>query len=376
MRFHFRFISAIICLSTGIIHADEPYAQRYTEPVEKSHANRQTGFTQIHGYIQELHDLSPAVRDESFKPDYSSLHAYAISTIALRDRVRKSIGFPPPLIRRAAPARWEHVADDPSAQIYRLWIEVLEGVDAYAIVSFPRGIEKPAPLMICQHGGGGNPELVHGMLEGAGTGNYGWMTQRALAEGYVTLEPALIFPFGGKEAIEGPDRRTMDEQLQNLGTSILAVELWKIFRLTDAVLQRPEVDRDKIGMMGLSYGGLYTLYAAALDPRIDAAVSSCFFNERRRYSWQDWSFFNYMNTFNDAEICALISPRPLLIEVGDADTLFAIEGARAEAGRARRHWDGLGKPENFVLDVFPGGHEFKGNMAYAFMQTHLKKGTE
>jgi len=214
------------------------------------------------------------------------------------------------------------------------------------------------------------------MLEGAGTGNYGWMTQRALAEGYVTLEPALIFPFGGKEAIEGPDRRTMDEQLQNLGTSILAVELWKIFRLTDAVLQRPEVDRDKIGMMGLSYGGLYTLYAAALDPRIDAAVSSCFFNERRRYSWQDWSFFNYMNTFNDAEICALISPRPLLIEVGDADTLFAIEGARAEAGRARRHWDGLGKPENFVLDVFPGGHEFKGNMAYAFMQTHLKKGTE
>ncbi|HRI87971.1 MAG TPA: acetylxylan esterase [Candidatus Hydrogenedentes bacterium] len=365
-------ILMFLCMLAG---ATDPYPGRYTEPAEKSQPIRQRAFSEIDRYAKRLQDEAPARRDVVFSPDFTSEHAYRVSTVPLREKVTKGIGYPPPLIKRGAQPRWEHLADDAYAKVYRVWIEVLEGVEAYGIVSVPHGLTERAPLMICQHGGGGNPELVHGMLEGVGTGNYGWMTQRALAEGYVTLEPALIFPFGGKEAIEGPSRVQLDQQLQYLGTSILAIELWKIFRLIDVTIQRPEVDRNRIGMMGLSYGGLYTLYATALDSRINAAVSSCYFNERRRYSWQDWSFFNYMNTFNDAEVCALICPRPFQIEVGDADTLFAIEGAKAEAGRAERYWHSLGIPERFVFEVFSGGHEFKGTTAYEFMRKHVKRET-
>lgn len=97
-------------------------------------------------------------------------------------------------------------------------------------------------------------------------------------------------------------------------------------------------------MMGLSYGpGRHTLYTAALDTRIDAAVSSCFFNERKRYLWSDWSYFGFMNEFNDAEVAALICPRAFMIEVGQQRYLrSAVDGAKAESLRAKKYWDGLG----------------------------------
>ena len=364
-----------LCLAQMAL-AQDPYPGRYTEPVEKSSPNRQTQFDQVGAYAQRLHDAAPENRDAFFQPNYRSERAYIRSTKELRKALHSRIGYPPPLAKDAAEPRWEKLADDPYATIYRVWLEVLEGVEAYGLVSIPRGLNGKAPLMICQHGGGGNPELVHGMLEGVGTGNYGWMTMRALKEGYVTLEPALLFPFGGKEEIKGPNRQKLDQDLQFLGTSILAVEVYKISRLIDIACERPEVDKDRIAMMGLSYGGCYTLYTAALDTRIDAAVSSCFFNERKRYLWSDWSYFGFMNEFNDAEVAALICPRAFMIEVGDNDTLFAVDGAKAESLRAKKYWDGLGLSDRYVFTAFSGGHEFKGDGAYEFVRKHLEKDTK
>ena len=78
---------------------------------------------------------------------------------------------------------------------------------------------------------------------------------------------------------------------------------------------REDIDGDRIGMIGLSYGGFYTLFAAALDVRIGAAVSSCFFNNRKMYDFVDWVWFNAANQFMDAEVGALVCPRPLYVEV-------------------------------------------------------------
>jgi dienelactone hydrolase len=349
----------------------EPYPGRHQELIEDTHDNRQEQYDQIGGYLDRLMFESTAKRDEFVQLDFSSPEAYTVSQEKLRDHVRTRIGYPPPDPVTAEP-RLEHVADDVYASIYRMWLEVVEGVESYGILSIPHGLTSPAPLLICQHGGGGNPELIHGMIPDTGSGNYGWMVQRALQEGYVTYAPALIFPFGGKEEFTGPDRRKLDEELRYVGTSILALELYKIARAVDEIVKRPEVDPERIGMMGLSYGGCYTLYATALDTRIKAAVSSCYFNERARYLWPDWSYFNFLNEFADAELCALICPRPFLIEVGEKDELFTIDGARSEAERARVYWDKLGVPERFVFEAFDGVHEFKGDRAYDFVRPYLK----
>ena len=363
----------ILCaLALAVLSADGDFAGHYQEPIEASQPIRQKEFDQINGYVQRLKGEAVANRDAYVRPDFTSESAYEQSVAPLRAQVRQRIGFPPPMIKRGAEPRFEHVADDAYASVYRVWLEVLEGVEAYGILSIPHGLKGRAPLLICQHGGGGSPEIILPVMPTAG--NYGWMVQRALKDGYVTYAPALIFNIGGTEPIQGPNRLQMDQELRNVGTSIMAVELWKIYRAIDVIGARPEVDRSRIGMMGLSYGGLYTLYATALEPRIKVAVSSCFFNERSRYFWQDWSFFNYFNEFNDAEVCALICPRPLMIEVGVKDDLFAIDGARAEFVRARRFWDGLGLGERFVMEEFDGGHEFRGDGAYEFVKKYLAGG--
>jgi dienelactone hydrolase len=352
--------------------ASEPYPDRYQEPIEETHENRQDQYTQIGDYLERLKSESVSKRDDFFRLDFSTPKAYAASQEKLREHVRMRIGYPPPN-PVAAEVRLQHVADDAYASVYRMWLEVVDGVEAYGILSIPHGLAGPAPLLICQHGGGGNPELIHGMIPGAGSGNYGWMVQRALDEGYVTYAPALSFPFGGNEEFTGKNRKQLDEELRYVGTSILALELYKIARAVDELVKRPEIDPERIGMMGLSYGGCYTLYATALDTRIVAAVSSCYFNERTRYPWPDWSYHNFLNEFADAELCALIAPRALLIEVGEKDELFAVDGARAEAERARVYWEKRGVPERFVLEDFDGAHEFKGDQAYDFVRPFLMR---
>ena len=359
-----------------VAQADEadPFPERHGEDFADSHGIRQEQFTQIDHYLQGLEAESSSKRQAFFQPDYKGPKAYERSLVRYREALCARIGYPPPLPKTDAEPRYELVAEDGYATIYRMWCEVLEGVEVYGILSIPKGLTAPAPLLICQHGGGGCPEVIHPFTGGTdqGTFNYGWMVQRALKEGYVTWAPALIFRRAGTEEIEGPARVPMDMRLRYVGTSILAVELWKIARGLDKVLERPDVDASRVGMMGLSYGGLYTLYAAALDTRIDVAVSSCFFSDRVRYAWADWSFHNYFNEFTDPEICGLICPRPLMIEVGDKDELFDVEAARATAPKAAVHWEKLGLSDRFVYTEFDGGHEFKGETAFEFAAKYLK----
>jgi predicted peptidase len=65
-----------------------------------------------------------------------------------------------------------------------------------------------------------------------------------------------------------------------LGTSLMGIETMRISRSPDVLIRRPEVDPQRVGMIGLSYGGFFTLYTMALDPRIQAGVASCSIRDR------------------------------------------------------------------------------------------------
>lgn len=368
----------ILFLLTALAQSDtaDPYPGRYSEGFDQSLGIRQEQFDQITAYTERLLDHSEKRRAAFFEPDYSSVAAYRDSCAVLRESIQTRIGYPPPDTRSASLPRWERVAEDEYATVYRMWVEVLKGVEAYGLLAVPHGLDGPAPLLICQHGGGGSPELIAPFSrpeDGHGSFNYGWMVQRALKAGYVTWSPSLLFPLlHGNEQLAGPNRLALDKRARHVGTSLLAIELWKIQRGLDTVLKRREVDSERVGMIGLSYGGLYTQFAAALDPRIQVAVSSCFFNARRDYAWDDWSYFNFLNEFTDPEICALIAPRGLLIEVGKSDKLFAVEKARALVAQTREPWEHLGAADRFEYVEFEGGHEFHGDRAFAFVNGLLK----
>ena len=308
---------------------------------------------------------------EIFKPDYSSPKAFEASTRKLRQTFKDSIGYPPPGIPEHDAPAFTHIGEDSLADYYRVRISVLPGVHCVGLYLVPKGLKGRAPLVISMHGGGGSPEvaLFHG---GA---NYHDMVRGAVKRGYIVFAPQHLF---SAEGFPGDIRNKTDDRLRLIGTSITAVEIAKITRSLDVILKRPEVDSKRVGMVGLSYGGFYTLVTTALEPRIKAAVSSCYFGvQEARYEKDeagvpsDFRTMNRMILLRDPEIVALICPRALEIHAGVKDEIIPIAMGRRLAVPSAEYYRKLGKSDAFRFVEFSGGHEFNDASAWEFLNKHL-----
>lgn len=97
--------------------------------------------------------------------------------------------------------------------------------------------------------------------------------------------------------------------------------VWDSQRLLDYLETRPELDMKRVGMIGHSLGGKMTLYAAAMDPRIAAAVSS---EPGIGLSFSNYEDYWYLGEKRPAdgadhhELLALIAPRAFLLIGGDS----------------------------------------------------------
>jgi hypothetical protein len=236
----------------------------------------------------------------------------------------------------------------------------------YGILFMPKG-EGPHPLIISQHGGKGTPELCSSFFNSS---NYNDMSLRLRKHGCAVFAPQLLL--WGEDFGPDNERLAMDRGLKQLGGSITAFEVTGLRRCLDALLLKPEIDRKRVGMIGLSYGGFYTLFMSALDTRIKAAVSSCFFNNRWEYNWEDWVWRNSGRQFLDSEIASMICPRPLYIEVGVEDDLFDIANVPSEFEKVRERYDKLGIPDSLGYKEHEGAHELdKEDDGINFLMRHL-----
>ena len=111
------------------------------------------------------------------------------------------------------------------------------------------------------------------------------------------------------------------------------------------------------GMVGMSYGGFYTLCTAAADTRIKAALSCSFFNSRDTVCWADWSFFGAAERFDDAEVACLVYPRRLWIAAADKDELFNIQNGIKSFEKIKEYSKEVGT-EWVSFTAFEGTHEF------------------
>jgi dienelactone hydrolase len=342
----------------------------YEEEVAASNPVRAEQARELDAYIGALKQDDRRLR-ELFRPDFSSARSYEASTRRLRETFARSIGYPPPGRADDELPSFIRLGEDALGTYYRARIPVLPGVHAVGIYIVPKGVKGRAPLVVAMHGGGGSPEvaLFHG---GA---NYHDMVRGGAKRGYVVWAPTHLFRADGYP----PDvRNRMDDRLRLVGTSLTAVEIAKITRSLDILLKRPEVDPGRVAMVGLSYGGCYTLVTTALEPRIRAAVSSCYFGvQEGRYEQDELSVpsdFRFMDRFTllrDPEVVALICPRPLEIQAGARDNASHREPGRRLAPQAAEYYRRLGKADNFRFFVFEGGHEFHDASAWEWLSKHL-----
>jgi dienelactone hydrolase len=211
--------------------------------------------------------------------------------------------------------------------------------------------------------------------------NYNYGEQMARA-GYLTLSPDLR-AFG--ERRDGWSQGMPGEAYCNstfvrgalLGIYPLALNVFDMMRCVDYMQTRPEVDPERIGMMGLSQGGTMTTFAIAAEPRIAAADIMGYVNPWAGFGIARANFcgsqvlpdiYRYLDTH---DIAGLMAPRPLLLEMGIYDNCFYIQDLLKGYAGVKRIYDAAGVGERLWADTFPGPHAFGGRKTEEFFARYL-----
>jgi hypothetical protein len=123
--------------------------------------------------------------------------------------------------------------------------------------------------------------------------------------------------------------------------------------------------------MGISGGGTATLFAAALEPRIRAAMVSGYLNTfRDSVGSLAHCIDNYvpgiLNWAEMADVAGLIAPRPLFAESGEKDNIFPIAASLESFTQVRGIYDVFGAADRVEHEVFPGEHSFWGRRGIRF----------
>ncbi len=306
--------------------------------------------------------------------DYSSLDAFQRSVEPNREHWRDVLR--PPVLTKTGPlTRRPHA---PLAELNAEWIVLpLGDLTAEAILVVPANAspEKPVPLVIAQHGIGSFPENTFGLYSEA----YHSYARELVKSGFAVLAPLNL---------RSIDRRNRIERLCRLAqTSLPGIELARVQNLLDVVLADPRINHDRVGMWGVSLGGMATMFYMPLEPRIKAGVVSGWFNHRlskmvipdERYSCfletkEEHAFFDgWLTEFADHDAIKLICPRPMLIQHGKGDHIANWPDLVEEFNTAHSHYEKLGVGDRMELNLHEGKHEAITDTGIKFLTHWLKE---
>lgn len=267
--------------------------------------------------------------------------------------------------------------------------EPYASIPAYVLIPDDLEPDERRPGILALHGHGNGKSDVVGLDFGDKKKrdlirqlNYDYAVQ-FVKRGYVTISPDARC-FG--ERLDSPgDPLGMGRDPCNvnylraglLGLQLLTLNVHDFMVTVDYLQTRPEVNPDRIGCVGLSFGGSMTLYGSATDSRIKVAVISC-----AMFSMTDHSVilsgmcgsqmvFKHLLLADIADIAGLIAPRPLLCEIGTRDGCFSIKTADRAYRDLRKIYDAAGVPDLLEEDRFDGEHEFSGRKAFDWFERWL-----
>ncbi|MBM3472440.1 MAG: alpha/beta fold hydrolase [Armatimonadetes bacterium] len=261
----------------------------------------------------------------------------------------------------------------------KITYEVAPGDRVPAFLFLPKGVRGKRPAMLCLHqtieigkgepaGLGGSPDLHY--------------AQELAERGYVTLAPD--YPNFGDYKIDVYARGFVSATMKGIVNHVRAIDLLQSL---------PEVDPERIGVIGHSLGGHNSLFVAAFDERIKVAVTSCGFNSFAKYYGGDltgWSHNGYMPRiaseygrdparmpFDFTEVLGAIAPRAIFVNAPLRDANFEVSGIYDCLNAARPVYSLFGA-EDRLMAVHPDcEHSFPPEArekAYEFVERVIGKG--
>ena len=323
----------LLALKVAAAELQEPLPQ--SQPLDWEESDLSSRLMDgAHRYVERKIDESIAKRNQFWARDFSSPEAYAKSVQPNRARFQTIIGA----VDSRLPARMERFGDDSQPalvaetsryRLYQVRWPVLEGLFGSGLLVQPNG--PPAGHVIALPDADQTPEQLMGLAAGVRPES---QAARRLAEnGFELVLSTLV----SREKLH-----TADKQLQNsdqthrewiyrqafhMGRHVIGYEVQTVMAAVDWMRQQ-HGDSVKVGVCGYAEGGLIAFYAAAVDPRIDAALVSGYFESRQKV-WAEPIYRNVwglLREFGDAEVASLILPRALMVEHSPAPTILNQKG--------------------------------------------------
>ena len=236
------------------------------------------------------------------------------------------------------------------------------------------------PAVVVLHGTGGNKEKELKILK------------RLAGQGFVAI--AIDGRFHGERGTYADYNAAVAKAFVDGNSHPLYYDtVWDILRLIDYLQTRPDIDGNRIGLIGFSKGGIETWMAAAVDPRIAVAVPCI---ALQSFKWgldnDGWHarigtvrkgfdaaaksagvdkpgaefvkvFYDHVlpgiyDQFDGPAMVPLIAPRPLLGISGDRDPNNPLPGIRLCEEAAKAAYEKAGVPDKFELLLEPDtGHK-------------------
>jgi len=307
--------------------------------------------------------------------------------VALRARVTQLLGGWPQARCPLDPQILD-LSEDESIALSLAVIQTRPGETMPFYILRPNHVAPPFRPVIAVHGHGhGAPHLLAGLPNGpeeqAALAQYHYDYARQIAlQGFLVFVPFLRgtaergdTPAEARSAEYSPCYATSVRALL-CGKTLAGLRLWDIIRLVDYVETLPDVTAGRLGCVGLSGGGMITLFAAALETRISAAVVSGYFSSfRASIMASPHCACNYIPGLLEiaemVDLAGLIAPRPLLIETGRQDPLFPTTAALEAFEPLQAIYACLGAEAAVEIAPFDGGHRWDGPAAYAMLERTL-----
>ncbi len=341
------------------------------------------------GYLPSEHhhklagEVIPAMRWDGAEP-------LSLWQARARERLGALLGLPEIAKRAVKPAvelEFDRMAEDGDFREIRFRLSTEENVTVPCHLCIPKGATGPLPVVIALQG------HSTGMHISLGRPKFPWdeeschggdrdFVARAVKEGVcaIAMEQRCFGENGGNPDTGEPQCTEPALRALLVGRTLLGERVWDVMRLIDVLGESFSklVDPDRVICLGNSGGGTATVYASAMDERIKISVPSC---AVCRYAdsiaAMQHCACNYVptiaNFFDMGDLCAMISPRSLVVVNGKEDTIFPIGGARAcvELGRLAYRAAGV---ENRISHVIgEGGHRFYADAAWPEIREALRK---
>jgi len=260
---------------------------------------------------------------------------------------------------------------------YEVVLDVFPDVFAYGILLLPKDLKEGErrPVVVCQHGLEGRPKDV---TEGDSHFYHAFAAKLA-EQGFITFAPQNPYIFGDRF-------RTLFRKAYPLGKSLWSVIIPQHQQILEFLKSQPNVDPKRIAFYGLSYGGKTAMRVPSVLEDYCLVICSGDFNEwiqKCSSSTLPMSYlftneydmyeFDLGETFNYAEMAALIAPRPFMVERGHWDTVSSDEWVAFEFAKVRRLYQGQLKlpADRCRIEFFDGPHTIHGVGTFEFLHKHL-----